>query len=203
MRRIILAVAILAAVANAIEITGFGGGNNQKIGSGTGDMTWEGFGWHGGVLLGLGVTPFRLPITIGGESGLVFHQENYEREPWFGTEYTEYNNLMASLLLNAKVQPFEILYFGLGLGPSLSYPLSGRYWTDYETDEWPTEIVYERDELNTYINWQVKGELGIKIIPRLWLKPSITGSVKIWQARNYLYTDKSATFFSLGLALKL
>jgi len=209
MKRCILLTVLVIASMWAIEITALGGGNHQKRTMEDGDIMDEGTSGHSGLLVGMEFSPFSFPLTIGGETGILFHRAQYESPIYFQDEwgivydtvghFVRFDNLVFPSLLKGTIKPLKNLRFGIGAGLSVSYPLSGRWWVDYETDEFPTKHTFKKDDLPTYWGWQVKGEVGIRLFSKLWVKPSITSlfeSKKDW-------VNRSALFFSIGLALKI
>lgn len=213
-KRIIHVALIISANLGAVEFTVTGGGNRQawQDFEQTGTFILDGTGWHAGAMIGLETKPGKLPVTVGGEGGLLFQRNYYEDEFYFQDEhgavtdtgfmYWRYNNLMVPLLIKGTLKPIDDLSVGLGTGLCLLHPLSGRFERDYEIGSLPAEEILTRDQLDTYLAWQIKGEAELQIFSRVWLKPSITGHVKIYEL-GADFIDKYALMVSLGLAWRL
>ncbi|MBN2379124.1 hypothetical protein JXM67_04920 [candidate division WOR-3 bacterium] len=209
MMRIIQLTILAATSVGAVEITALGGGNQQ---------TWvddstvliNGISWHAGAMIGEGITFSRIPLTLGVETGVIYQYERYDDIFYFQDEYGEiydsayaywkYDNLVVPVLLKGSVDFLPLLNVGLGSGISVVRPLAGKSWIEYETEEHLYEHEFERSQMDTYLAWLVKGEVGYRIIPRLWIKASVTCQYKIADLSPETFVDKRAYFASLGLA---
>jgi hypothetical protein len=106
-------------------------------------------------------------------------------------------------LLKATLKPSGGFHIGAGLGPSFSIHTSGA--TGIGNDNWNSMVDIPEDDLRTDVGFQVKGDLGIKLIPTLWLKPSVTVQLTgnpyspITQERQ---GSETTLYFSVGLAIK-
>lgn len=203
MKRCILLIALLGTCVGALEITALGGGNYQK---------WhfngcygKGVGAHGGILASIEMTPSCLPVYVGVESGVLVQKANYtwpdQLARYPPNDVTDHlNNLLVLILLKGTFKPLSGLRLGAGIGPSIIRNISGTW-----EDTYGGEGKIEKERLQTDLGWQIKGDIGIKLLPMLWLKPSVTAQFNL--TADDKETDEkekeTAWFFSLGLALKI
>ncbi|MCK4334661.1 hypothetical protein KAX06_07785 [candidate division WOR-3 bacterium] len=204
MKKYVLLFVLLASVAWGVEVTGIGGGNYQSWDDGNGNIG-SGVGLHAGLLGGIGITPSCLPVYIGAETGFLIQSAKYTWETGFGGVdlILKYNNVVIPVLLKATLKPSGGFHIGAGLGPSFSIHTSGA--TGIGNDNWNSMVDIPEDDLRTDVGFQVKGDLGIKLIPTLWLKPSVTVQLTgnpyspITQERQ---GSETTLYFSVGLAIK-
>lgn len=204
MKKFVLLFALLASVALGIEVTGVVGLNTQTWDDGN-DNVGTGTGVHGGILGSIGITPSCLPAYIGLETGFLIQNAKYSWETGFGdlNLILKYNNVVIPVLLKATLKPTGGFHIGAGLGPSFSIHTSGA--TGIGDDNWNSMVDIPDDDLKTDVGFQVKGDVGIKLIPMLWLKPSVTVQLTgnpyspITQERQ---GSETTLYFSVGLAIK-
>jgi len=204
MKKYVLILALLASVALGIEVTGVVGLNTQTWDDGN-DNVGTGTGAHGGILGSIGITPSCLPAYIGLETGFLIQNAKYSWETGFGdlNLILKYNNVVIPVLLKGTLKPTGGFHIGAGLGPSFSIHTSGA--TGIGADNWSSMLDIPDDDLKTDVGFQVKGDLGIKLIPMLWLKPSVTVQLTgnpyspITQERQ---GSETTLYFSVGLAIK-
>jgi len=205
MKKFVLLFALLASVALGIEVTGVVGLNSQSWDDGN-DNIGTGTGVHGGILGSIGVTPSCLPAYVGVETGFLIQRANYTWEN-FLFEDTDlnwhYNNLVIPILLKGTLKPTGGFHVGAGLGFSIISNLSGSW--DYDLGAVRFEDDFDDDDMETDLGLQIKGDVGIKLIPMLWLKPSVTVQLNLTaddaDTENQEESE-NAIFFSIGLAIK-
>lgn len=207
-KQFILSVAFLATCVGAVEITALGGGNHQAwVEDGT---VWlDGISWHTGALASEGVT-FRLTnVTISAETGVIYQYEKYNDMLYYRDEmgevydsasvYWKYDNLIVPVFLKGSVDFLSRFNAGLGFGVSIVRPLAGKVWTE----DLSYEDELEKSRLDTYLACQVKGEAGVRILPRMWIKAAVTAQYKVADLSQEVFFNKRSLFVSLGLAFKL
>jgi len=212
MKRIILSVVLLVTCLSAFEITVLGGGNHQAW-THEGEAFLDGISWHAGGLLSHGLTLPWVPITFSGEAGIIYQLEKYDDinlvydDSWVvidtGASYWRYHNLIFPVHLKGVVDIKSRFNLGAGTGLSIVHPLAGKVWNEPEDKRIPSLGKLERDEMDTYLAWQIKGEAGVRIAPKLWIKAAVTGQYKIADLNEQEFVDKRSIFLSLGLAFKL
>ncbi|MBD3284884.1 hypothetical protein GF359_00810 [candidate division WOR-3 bacterium] len=212
MRRIIQLIILTSISAGAAEIIALGGGNHQAwVDDST--IILDGISWHSGALISEGITFRRTNLTIAAETGLIYQYEKYHDVLNFQDEFGEvydsadaywkYDNLIVPLHLKGSMDFASRINVGLGSGISVVRPLTGKSWMQQEKEEPLYEWELERDQMDTYLAFQIKGEAGIKIIPRLWIKAAVTGQYKVADLSAEVFVNKRAYFASLGLAFRL
>jgi len=197
MKRCILLIALLGTCVGALEITVMGGGNYQTMNP---EYYQEGaWGWHGGLLTELSIVPSLLGINIGIESGVLLQQANYfiiPAIPEYPPGVDHQLNLIAPFLVKLRLATEKPFHFQWGVGPSLIRNVYG-WWEDAEGGEG----VVDKEYYETDLGLQLKGEINIRLSPKLWLNPAITRQFNLTAKDTWL--DKGQNwFFSLGLALK-
>lgn len=201
MKRYVLSIALLATIVGAIQITATGGGNYQAMNPeyNWGDAGW-GWGWHGSLLTELSIVPSLLGINIGIESGVLLQQANYsyipaipEDPPGVGHQL----NLIAPFLIKLRLATEKPLHFQWGVGPSLIR----NFYVWWESDAGEKGVV-DKQDYETDLGLQIKGEVNIKLADRMWLNPTISRQFILTAKDTWLENSKH-WFFSLGLALKL
>ncbi|TET22428.1 MAG: hypothetical protein E3J71_06310 [Candidatus Stahlbacteria bacterium] len=198
MKRCILLIALLGTCVGALEITVMGGGNYQAMNP---EYSLEGTGWgaHGGLLGEVSTVPSFLGINLGLESGVLLQQANYLFIPAlleYPERFVHQANLIIPLLLKLKLASVKAFHFQWGVGPSLIRNVYG-WWEDAEGGEG----VVDKQYYETDLGLQLKGEINIRLSPKLWLNPAITRQFNLTAKDTWL--DKGQNwFFSLGLALK-
>lgn len=200
MKKFVLLFAFLASVALGIEVTGVVGINSQTWDNGNG-YGGSGMGAHGGILGGIGISPSRVPVYLGVETGFLYQKANYT---WEDSDLNwHYNNLVIPILLKGTFKPTGGFHIGVGIGPSIISNMSGYY--DWDIDGVRFEDDFTDDELETDMGLQIKGDVGIKLVPLLWLKPSVTVQLNLTadekDGRDQEESE-TALFLSLGLAIK-
>lgn len=203
MKKFALVLILLAGVAWGIEVGAYVGLNTQS---------WQddenhkisGTGFHGGILGGIGITPSCLPAYVGVETGFLIQQANYKGADFLieGDDMEVHlNNVVIPLLLKAHLKPSGKLHVGAGLGPTFIFHNSGSYEYDlilhFAGD-------FDKDNLTTDVGFQLKGDVGIKLAPMLWLKPALTVQLN-GNPDNPFNTDERegdelSLFISVGLA---
>jgi len=206
MKKYVLLFVLLASVAWGIEVGGLVGVNYQSWDDGNGNVG-SGVGLHAGILGGIGITPSCLPVYIGAETGFLIQSAKYTWETGFGGVdlILKYNNVVIPVLLKATLKPSGGFHIGAGLGPSFSIHTSGA--TGIGNDNWNSMVDIPEDDLKTDVGFQIKGDVGIKLIPILWLKPSVTLQLNGNPDNPFNQDERvgaeTALFFALGLALKI
>lgn len=207
MKRLILILALTATLAWGIEVGGVAGFNYQSWNDGE-DNIGAGFGLHAGILGGIGITPSCLPVYIGLESGFFIQGANYTwQKGGYGNPYlsVHLNNLVIPILLKTNFEPNKNLHLGAGLGPSFIIHTSGSF--KLGSDIGAIEFPFNKDNLAADLGFQVRGELGIKLIPLLWFKPSVTlqpnGNPDNPFNQDSRVGSETTLFFTLGLALRI
>ena len=220
MKRCILLIALLGTCVGALEIAALGGGNCQ-IWIDEYGYVGKGVGGHFGLLGSIGMTPSCLPVHLGIESGFILHNVTYY---WADFEWRtsdgiivgtgglgwRYNNLVVPVLLKGTIKLTEKFLLGVGMGPSIIHNLSGsKIYPDWYAGRAgiSEEEDFESDKLHTCLGWQTKGDLGIELLPKLWLKPSLTLQLNR-NPDSPFYEDErmgnqATVFLSLGLVLKV
>ncbi|MBN2379122.1 outer membrane beta-barrel protein [candidate division WOR-3 bacterium] len=171
---VLLMLVLAAGVAWGIEIGGHVGLNTQSWQDDDGHKI-SGLGAHLGVLGSIGITPSCLPAYIGVETGFLLQSAGYKGEDFLieGDDMEIHmSNLVIPLLLKAQLKPSKGFHIGAGLGPSFIVHNSGNY--QYDLVIHFDEEDFEKEDLATDVGFQLKGDVGIKLIPTLWLKPAIT-----------------------------
>lgn len=222
MKRCIFLIALLGTCVGAVEITALGGGNYQKWNDWyyswwpptPEPRNYEGFGYHAGGLISLRFTKPSAPAFIGLETGTSFIKINYVElvdsittiidgelvvvlpEP----NKRHFNKIIVPVLLKILVPTGNGFEWGVGIGPAIIRTPS---WTEhYEIDG--EEREYTRPG-ETDIGLEVQASFGFKVLPRIWLRPSVNALYNI--TADDPDTDKKESerffLFSLGLALKI
>jgi len=173
----------------------------------------DGFSWHTGGFASLGFDIGRSIFSINVETGLLYQLEKYDDinlvydDSWVvidtGASYWRYQNLIFPVHLKGVIDIKSRFNLGAGTGLSIVYPLAGKVWNEPEDERIPSPGKLQRDEMDTYLTWQIKGEAGVRIAPKLWIKGAVTGQYKIADLTDQEFIDKRSLFFSVGLALKL
>lgn len=207
MKKLVLIIVLLASVAWGIEVAGVGGLNYQSWDDGNGNVG-SGVGLHAGLLGSIGITPSCLPVYVGLETGFLYQNANYT---WEDAGFNNTNlsislhNVVIPILLKGNFKPTKKLSIGAALGPSIIIHSSGSW--EYDIGNVQFEDEFNKDNLATDVGFQVKGDLGIKIVPMLWLKPSITLQLNGNPDNPFNQDERvgaeTAFLFSLGLALKI
>jgi hypothetical protein len=173
MKRLVLIVALAACIAWGFEV-GAHVGLNMQSWQDDDNHKISGSGLHGGVLGSIGVTPSCLPAYVGVETGFLIQNANYKGADFLiqGDDMEIHlNNVVIPLLLKAHLKPSDKIHIGAGLGPSFIIHSSGSY-------EYNILIHFagdfEKEDLATDVGFQLKGDVGVKLAPMLWLKPSLT-----------------------------
>jgi len=205
MRRIIQLTILAAVSLGAFEITALGGGNHQAI---LGDSTVlvDGISWHAGGLVSEGITFRRMNFTLGAETGVLYQHTQYRDMLYYynatgeiydsAYAYWIYDNIAVPLLVKGSFDFLSRINAGLGAGVSVVYPYSGRF----RIKDRNYKYEYERENLDTYLALGAKAEVGVKIIPRLWIKAAVSGQFKVADLSPEAFSDKRAYLASLGLA---
>lgn len=204
---VVLMLVLAVSTAWAIEGTVTLGLNSQSWDDGSGNPG-SGIGTHIGLLGSIGITPSCLPVYIGAETGFLIQSAKYSWETGFGSTdlVIKYNNVVIPILLKGTFKPTGSLHLGAGLGPSIIVHNSGSWGA--ESDDGAIMLDFLEDNLRTDFGFQVKGDIGIKLIPFLWLKPAFTLQINP-NADDPFFADKehkagteTTMFFSIGLAVK-
>ncbi|TET22427.1 MAG: hypothetical protein E3J71_06305 [Candidatus Stahlbacteria bacterium] len=207
MKKFVLLFALVVSVAMGIEVTGVVGLNTQSWNDGN-DNIGSGVGLHAGLLGSIGITPSCLPVYVGLESGFLYQNANYT---WEDAGFDNVNlsislhNVVIPILLKGNFKPTKKLSLGAALGPSIIIHSSGSWEYDVAVIQFEDE--FNKDNLAADLGFQIKGDVGIKLAPMLWLKPSVTLQLN-GNPDNPFNTDErvgaeTALFFSLELALKI
>ena len=205
MKKFVLILALATSVAWGFEVAGIVGLNMQQW-EDDNEHTASGTGVHGGILAGIGITPSCLPAYVGVESGFLLQTANYEGEdlllPGDNMEI-RLNNLIIPILLKGSLNPTSGLHIGAGLGPSIIVHNSGHYAYDWILH---VEDDFNKDNLATDLGFQLKADVGIKLVPMLWLKPAIVYQLNANPDDPFTEDDdngsESTLFISIGLAIK-
>lgn len=206
MKKILLVFALAASVAWGIEVGALVGFNPQTWQDDNGNSI-SGVGAHMGVLGGIGITPSCLPAYIGLETGFLVQGASYSGQDFIiqGDDMKIHlNNVVIPILLKAHLQPSKKIEIGVGLGPAFIIHASGDYEYNllfHFADD------FAKDNLATDVGFQLKGDVGIKLIPTLWLRPALTVQLNP-NPDNPFNTDERtgdevAAFISVGLVFKL
>ncbi|MBD3284885.1 hypothetical protein GF359_00815 [candidate division WOR-3 bacterium] len=201
----VLTMLVLAlSAAWAIEGTALIGANSQTWDDGSGN-SGTGGGAHFGILGSIGMTPSCLPVYLGVETGFLTQSAKYNWETGFGEldVNLKYNNLVIPILLKGTFKPTGKIHIGAGLGPSLIIHSSGVMGIGI--DDWSLMGDIDDDDLKTEIGFQIKGDVGIKLIPLLWLKPGITlqiNSNPYSPVTGQKEGSETTWFIHIGLAIK-
>lgn len=207
MKKFVLILALAASVAWGIEVEGLVGVNYQSWDDGNGNVG-SGAGLHAGLLGSIGITPSCLPVYIGLESGVLYQNANYTWED-AGFNNTNlsisFHNVVVPILIKGNFKPTKKLSLGAGLGPSFIIHGSGSW--EYDIGNVQFEDEFNPDNLAADVGFQIKGDVGIKLAPMLWLKPSVTLQLNGNPDNPFNQDERvgaeTALFFSLGLALKI
>jgi hypothetical protein len=207
MKKFVLLFALLASVALGIEATVLGGLNIHSWDDGNGSVG-SGSGGHGGILGSIGITPSCLPAYIGVETGFLIQSATYEWATGFGETnlIVKYNNLVIPILAKATLKPSGKFHVGAGFGPSFVIHNSGQWGLG---DSGGSIMFDFGDEyLQNDIGLLIKGDVAFKLMPLIWLKPSV-GIQLIGSADDPFFTDKdnkagseTSIFISLGVSIK-
>jgi len=205
MKKFALFFILAATVVWGIEVGGYVGFNSQTWQDDDGH-TVSGTGGHAGILGGFGITPSCLPAYIGLESGVLFQNAAYKGEDFLieGDDMEIHlNNLVIPILLKVNLKPSRGFHVGAGLGPSFIIHSSGNYEYNiliHFADD------FQEENLATDLGFQLKGDVGIKLAPLLWLKPALTFQFNNKPDNPFDQDnregDEFTLFLSLGLVLK-
>jgi hypothetical protein len=193
MKRIILATVLMVAVLGAVEITVLGGGNYQRWDRSLPSMSdpnlmdiyeYDGFGFHAGGLVSVGLTRKDAPLFFGLETGANFTQFYYKTDnvdsfstidegqlitlPRVPERYNFYS-LTFPLLLKIVIQEGSWFRWGTGIGPAIAYTPSFTVdWPSYSTDNEFIDEYTVDSELN--IGLEAKLEVAFRVW-KLWIGP--------------------------------
>lgn len=206
MKKILLVFVLVAGIVWGIEVQGLAGFNTETWQDDNGNSI-SGAGLHMGVLGGIGLTPSCLPAYIGVEAGLIVQGANYKGQDFIiqGDDMRIHlNNVVIPILLKAHLAPSKKLEIGAGLGPAFIIHASGDYEYNiliHFADE------FAPDNLATDVGLQLKGDVGIKLMPALWLRPALTVQLNP-NPDNPFNTDErsgdeATAFISVGIVFKL
>lgn len=211
MKRCILLIALLGTCVGAVEITVMGGGNYQKWNdwyyswwSPTPEpCNYEGLAYHAGGVVSVGFLKPSAPAFIGVESGFLYMRTNYARQiDTFTIEASPryMKKFVIPGIIKIMTPEANNFEWGVGIGPAIIRTPS---WTEhYEIDG--EEREYTRPG-ETDIGLEVQASFGFKVLPRIWLRPSVNALYNI--TADDPDTDKKESerffLFSLGLALKI
>jgi len=203
MKKLVLIIVLLASVAWGVEVTGVGGLNYQSWDDGNGNIG-SGVGLHAGLLGSIGITPSCLPVYIGAETGFLVQSAKYSWETGFGDTdlILKYNNVVIPVLLKGTLKPTGKFHIGAGLGPAFIVHTSGA--TGIGAGNWDLMVDIPDDDLKTDVGFQIKGDVGIKLIPMLWLKPSLTVQLNgnpYSPVTHERQGSETTILFSVGLAV--
>lgn len=204
MKKLVIVLVVMISMGWGIEATGLVGFNTQSWDDGNGNVG-SGAGFHAGFLGGIGITPSCLPAYVGVESGFLLQNARYSWETGFGgiDLLLKYNNLVIPVLLKANLDVAKKFHLGAGVGPSFIIHTGGE--TAVGTEDWALTTEISDEDLKTDLGFQVKGEVGIKLIPLLWLKPSVTLQLNPTPYSPVSHENQgseTALLFSVGLAVK-
>lgn len=205
MKKFVLILALTASVTWGIEVTGVVGLNTQSWNDGN-DNVGSGLGVHAGILGSIGITPSCLPAYIGAETGFLIQSAKYSWETGFGSTdlVIEYNNVVIPILLKVTFKPTGGFHIGAGLGPSFIVHTSGA--SGIESEGVAIMVDLNKDNLATDLGFQLKADVGIKLVPMLWLKPAIVYQLNANPDDPFTEDDdngsESTLFISIGLAIK-
>lgn len=206
MKKAVLVLVILASLGWGLEGAGFLGLNSHSWDDGN-DNVGTGIGTHIGLMGNFGFTPSCLPVYVGLESGFLVQSANYKwQDGGFGNAYlsVHYSNLVIPLLLRGTLKPSKGLHLGVSMGPAFVVHGSGDW--KIGIDDAALEFQFNTDNLATDVALQIKGDVGIKLIPLLWLKPAVT--VQLTGNPDDPFTaegregSETTINFSIGLAIK-
>ena len=207
MKKYVLLFVLLASVAWGIEVTGVGGGNYQSWDDGNGNVG-SGVGLHAGLLGGIGITPSCLPVYIGAETGFLVQSAKYT---WDDAGFDNVNlsinlsNVVIPILLKGNFEPTKKLSLGAALGPSIIIHSSGSWEYDVAVIQFEDE--FNQDNLAADLGFQLKADVGIKLAPLLWLKPSLTVQLNGNPDNPFNQDEREGSettvFISVGLAFKI
>jgi len=201
---ILLSLVLAVSAAWALEGTALVGANSQSWDDGNG-YKGTGSGAHFGILGSIGITPSCLPVYVGVETGFLSQSARYSWDTGFGGIQfrLKYGNLVIPVLLKGTFKPTGKIHIGAGLGPSFIIHSSGAM--GFGGQDWEILPDIPADDLKTDVGFQIKGDIGIKLIPWLWLKPGLTlqiNSNPYSPVTHEKQGSETAWLFSIGLAIK-
>jgi hypothetical protein len=208
---LIIPIIILSVVKlGAIEVTLTGGGNYQRWGTRTDrhyydqiyPSRWldlDGFGFNAGGMVGLDFTPSAAAVRFGIQTGVRYYRANYVEmvnpgdsvitiedgklvfvpvEPY----RIQSNKYMIPVTIRLAIPEGESFEWGMGMGPEV--------------------IVHDR-QIDAGL--RVKGEVGIRLLPKLWLTPEISALyITTSDILSNIQLDNEKFFaLTLGLSYKI
>jgi|GEM_PF-2445649 len=206
MKKIILTLILTIGLAFGFEVGAYVGLNNQSWKDNASEPNKaSGISAHGGILGSIGITPSCLPVYVGLESGFILQKADYKGKDLLfkGNDLEIHmNNLIIPVLLKANLKPSPKIRIGAGLGPSFIIHNSGSYEYDIIIH---LEGDFDKDNLEPDVGFMLKGDMGIQLMPLLWLKPTVAIQLNNKpddpRNKNESFGEEMSVFFSVGLVL--